>query len=170
MPATRTTKAKPSVSAAPFTRGTRRVTTRSTRNVPLPDSPDGPTSEEAAQIEDDNSSLPSDPEDSEFDSPDIDSDDSDSTGGEQVTDIPANAEPKKQKQREKKSVVVLPPHTTDLPHPNQPAIPTDVNGIRLPQTPPIRPTLENYKELAEIWTYTERQGSLMCYDFEVQGL
>ena len=74
----------------------------------------------------------------------------------------APAEPKRRKRRAKNIPVVLPPHHIDLPHPNPPAIHADVNGIRLTQNPPIKPTLENYRELAESWTDTEISHYLLC--------
>jgi hypothetical protein len=70
---------------------------------------------------------------------------------------------KKRKKRTKIiNTTVIPSHHTDLPHPNPPAIPVDVHGLRLPKSPPIKPTLDNYKDLAETWSDPELQHYLLC--------
>ncbi|KAH9824277.1 hypothetical protein DFH28DRAFT_1078012 [Melampsora americana] len=158
MPPTRHTKVKPSKTAIPLTRGSRSVNRRSTRHAPRPDSPDDSPPKEAALFENDDSSLASNPGDGDIELEGSDIDDSESND----TDKSAPAEPRKRKRRAKISQFVLPPHETDLPHPNQPAIPTDLKGIPLPPSPPIRPTLENYKELAESWSNMEVSHYLMC--------
>lgn len=49
-----------------------------------------------------------------------------------------------------------------LPVPENSTDPFDVNGLPVPETPTTKPTINNYKELAEDWSDVELQHYLQC--------